>query len=92
MNSVCVYTNLHIQLTYTGGKVCCRGTGWLICSADVQLCWLYSCGKSHGWSPLLEGFHVIEVLVESCSKGVYACGGEGSMNNNHQGHQHRMLQ
>ena len=43
-------------------------------------------------SPAYEGFHVIEVWVESCSKGMYACGRQGSMNDNHHGHQHRMFQ
>ena len=90
---VCAYTNLHIQLTYTGGKVCCRGAGWLICSAGVRFVlvvqlWYILWAES----PAYEGFHVIEVWVESCSKGMYACGRQGSMNDNHHGHQHRMFQ
>ena len=42
-------------------------------------------------SPAYEGFHVIEVWVESRSKGMRACGGQGSIDNYHQG-QHKKLQ
>ena len=71
MNSVCTpkqHYNLHKR-----GRYVVEG---LTYSAEVQLLLIQVCEKLWSEFSAYEGFHVIEMGIESCSKGMYACGGE----------------